>query len=105
MIVQKFALRLLYQQDQVRFEQELKHCNDLIFEQKEIVRKHLEAYEKKGIEQSGVDERKFFSTSDVKDQLFPRLSDQSVTNESKTQLRKSDLLVIHKLLVFALLQT
>lgn len=54
-IVQKCALRLLYQQDQVRFKQELKHCNDLIFEQKEIVRKHLEAYEKKGIEQSGVD--------------------------------------------------
>ena len=66
MIVQKCALRLLYQQDQVRFEQELKHCNDLIFEWKEIVRKHLEAYEKKGIEQSGVDERKFFSTNDVK---------------------------------------
>ena len=104
-IVQKCALRLLYQQDQVRFEQELKHCNDLIFEQEEIVRKHLEAYEKKGIEQSGVDERKFFSTSDVKYQLIPRLIDQSETNESKTQRRKSDLLVIHKLLVFALLQT
>ena len=104
-IVQKCALRLLYQQDQVRFEQELKHCNDLIFEQKEIVRKHLEAYEKKGIEQSGVDERNFFSTSDVKYQLFPRLIDQSETNESKTQLRKSVLLVIHKLLIFALIQT
>ncbi|KAL0007493.1 hypothetical protein SO802_008995 [Lithocarpus litseifolius] len=59
-IVQKCALRLLYQQDQVRFEQELKHCNNLIFEQKEIVRKHLEAYEKKGIEQSGVDEKNSF---------------------------------------------
>ena len=104
-IVQKCALRLLYQQDQVRFEQELKHCNDLIFEQEEIVRKHLEAYEKKGIEQSGVDERNFFSTSDVKYQLFPRLIDQSETNESKTQLRKSVLLVIHKLLIFALIQT
>ena len=37
-------------------------------------------------------------------ELVPRLIDQLETNETKTQLGKSDLLVIHKLFVFALLQ-
>ena len=64
MTVQKCALRLLYQQDQVRFEQELKHCNDIVFEHEETVRKHFD-------EQSDVDERKLFSTSDIKYQLYP----------------------------------
>ena len=57
-MVQKCALHLLYQHDQVQFEQELRHCNDLILEQWEIVRKHTEDYEKKTNEQSGVDEKK-----------------------------------------------
>uniref|UniRef100_A0A7N2LDJ0 C-JID domain-containing protein n=1 Tax=Quercus lobata TaxID=97700 RepID=A0A7N2LDJ0_QUELO len=34
-MVQKCALHLLYQHDQVQFEQELRHCNDLILEQRE----------------------------------------------------------------------
>ena len=104
-MVQKCALRLLYQHDQVQFEQELRHCNDLILEQREIVRKHTEDYEKKRNEQCGVDEKKIFSTSDFEVQLVPKFIDQSKTNETKTKLGKSDLLVIHKLIVFALLQT
>ena len=104
-MVQKCALRLLYQHDQVQFEQELRHCNDLILEQQEISRKHTEDYEKKRNEQCGVDETKIFSTSGYKVQLVPRFIDQSKTNETKTKLGKSDLLVIHKLIVFALLQT
>ena len=77
----------------------------MILEQREIVRKHTEDYEKKRNEQSGVDERKIFSTSDFEVQLVPRFIDQSKTNETKTKLGKSGLLVIHKLIVFALLQT
>ena len=38
-------------------------------------------------------------------EVVPKVIDQSETNETKTQLGKSDLLVIHKLLVFALLHT
>ncbi|XP_065634586.1 uncharacterized protein LOC136069716 [Quercus suber] len=91
-IVQKCALHLLYQHDQVQFEQELRHCNDLILEQREIVRKHTEDYEKKRNEQSGVDEKQIFSTSDFEVQLVPRFIDQSKTNETKTKLGKSDLL-------------
>ena len=105
LIVQKCALHLLYGQDQVQFEQELRHCNDLILEQREIVCKHTEDYEKKRNEQSGVDEKKIFSTSDFEVLLVPRFIDQSKTNETKTKLGKSNLLVIHKLIVFALLQT
>ena len=104
-IVQKCVLHLLYQHDQVQFEQELRHCNDLILEQQEIFRKHTEDYEKKRNEQCGVDGKKIFSTSDFEIQLVPRFIDQSKTNETKTKLGKSDLLVIHKLIVFALLQT
>ena len=104
-MVQECALHLLYQHDQVQFEQELRHCNDLILEQREIVRKHTEDYEKKTNEQSGVDEKKIFSTGDFEVQLVPGFIDQSKTNETKTKLGKSDLLVIHKLIVFALLQS
>ena len=81
MIVQRCALHLLCQQDQVRFEQELKHYNDLVFEHEETVRKHFD-------KQSGVDERIFFSTSDIKYQLYP--NDQLETNDTKIQLGKSD---------------
>ncbi|KAL4600210.1 hypothetical protein ACB092_11G181800 [Castanea dentata] len=92
MMVQKCALRLLYQHDQVRFKQELRHCNDLILEQREIFRKHTEDYEKERNEQCGVDEKKIFSTSNYEVHLIPRFIDQSKTNETKTKLGKSDLL-------------
>ena len=67
----------------------------MILEQQEIDRKHTEDYEKKTNEQSGVDEKKIFSTGDFEVQLVPRFIDQSKTNETKTKLGKSDLLVIH----------
>uniref|UniRef100_A0A7N2LDH0 C-JID domain-containing protein n=1 Tax=Quercus lobata TaxID=97700 RepID=A0A7N2LDH0_QUELO len=41
-IVQKCALQLLFQHDQVQFEEELKHCNNLILENRELVRKQQE---------------------------------------------------------------
>ena len=40
-IVQKHALHLLYQHDQVQFEQELIHCNNMILEQQEIICKQF----------------------------------------------------------------
>ncbi|XP_030962619.1 uncharacterized protein LOC115983903 isoform X3 [Quercus lobata] len=91
-IVQKCALHLLYQHDQVQFEQELRHCNDLILEQQEIVRRYTEDYEKKRNEQGGVDKKKNFSTSNYEVQLVPIFIDHSKTNETKTKLGKSDLL-------------
>ena len=46
-IVQKCALQLLYQHDQIQFEQELKHCNNLISENRKLVSKQQEDQKKK----------------------------------------------------------
>ena len=54
-IVQKCALQLLYQHDQVQFEQELKHCNNLISQNRELIRKQQEDQKKRN-EQYHVDE-------------------------------------------------
>ena len=98
-IVQKCALQLLYQQDQVQFEQELKHCNNLILENRELVRKQQEDQKKRN-EQYHADEglqRKIFSNFDSEVKLFPRVIDQSETDEIETELGQSDLLVSHQL--------
>ena len=62
-IVQKCALRLLYKHDQVQFKKELKHCNDLILEQRELVRQQSEAYKKVVNEQNF--ERKTFKYNNI----------------------------------------
>ena len=54
-IVYNCALQLLYQQDQVQFEQELKQCNNLISENRELIRKQQEDQKKRN-EQYHVDE-------------------------------------------------
>ncbi|XP_065631192.1 uncharacterized protein LOC136068235 isoform X1 [Quercus suber] len=91
--VQNCALQLLYQRDQVQFEQELKHCNNLIRENRELVRKQQEDRKKR--KQYHVDEglqRKIFSNIGSEVKLFPRLIDQPETEETKTELGQSDLL-------------
>ena len=98
-IVQECALQLLYQHDQVQFEQELKHCNNLISENRKLVCKQREDKKKKN-EQYHVDEglqRIIFSDMDIEVKIFPRLIDQPETDETETQLGQSDLLVIHQL--------
>ena len=96
-IVQECALQLLYQHDQVQFEQELKHCNNLISENRKLVCKQQEDKKKKN-EQYHVDEglqRKIFSNIDFEGKIFPRLIDQPETDETEIQLGQSDLLVSH----------
>ena len=93
-IVQKCALQLLYQHDQIQFEQELKHCNNLISENRELVRKQQED-QKKINEQYHVDEGLQIIGFEVKS--FPRLIDQPETDETETELGQSDLLVSHQL--------
>ena len=96
-IVQECALQLLYQHDQVQFEQELKHCNNLISENRKLVCKQREDKKKKN-EQYHVDEglqRKIFSNIDFEGKIFPRLIDQPETDETEIQLGQSDLLVSH----------
>ena len=98
-IVQNCALQLLYQHDQVQFEQELKHSNNLILENRELVRKQL-VDQKRINEQYHVDEgfqRIIFSNIDFEVKIFPRLIDQPKTDETETQLGQSDLLVSHQL--------
>ena len=98
-IVQNCALQLLYQHEQVQFEQELKHCNNLISQKQELVHKQLED-QKKINEQYHVDEglqRIIFSNIDFEVKIFPRLIDQPATDETETQLGQSDLLVSHQL--------
>ena len=96
-IVQKCALQLLYQHDQVQFEQELKHCNNLISQNRELIRKQQEDQKKRN-EQYQADEglqRKIFSNFDFEVKSFPRVIDQSETDETETELGQSDLLVSH----------
>ena len=98
-IVQNCALQLLYQHEQVQFEQELKHCNNLISQKQELVHKQLED-QKKINEQYHVDEglqRIIFSNIDFEVKIFPRLIGQKATDETETQLGRSDLLVSHQL--------
>ena len=98
-IVQNCALQLLYQHEQVQFEQELKHCNNLISQKQELFRKQLED-QKKTNEQYHVDEglqRIIFSNIDFEVKIFPRLIDQPTTDEIETQLGQSDLLVSYQL--------
>ncbi|XP_030962758.1 uncharacterized protein LOC115984021 isoform X2 [Quercus lobata] len=94
-IVQNCALQLLYQHDQVQFEQELKYCNKLISENRQLVCKQQEDQKKKN-EQYHVDkglQRKIFSNIDFEVKIFPRLIDQPETNdETEIQLGQSDLL-------------
>ena len=95
-MVQKCALQLLYQHDQVQFEQELKHCNNLISENRKLVCKQQEDQKKKKNEQYHVDEglqRKISSNIDFEGKIFPRLIDQPETDETKIQAGQSDLLV------------
>ena len=95
-IVQNCALQLLYQHDQVQFEQELKHCN-LIFENRKPIRKQQEDQKKRN-EQYHVDEglkRKIFSKIGFEAKIPPRLIDQPETEETEIQLGQSDLLVSH----------
>ena len=96
-IVQNCALQLLYQHEQVQFEQELKHCNNLISQKQELVHRQLEDQNKIN-EQYHVDEglqRIIFSNIDFEVKIFPRLIDQPTTDEIETQLGQSDLLVSH----------
>ncbi|XP_050282592.1 uncharacterized protein LOC126723297 isoform X2 [Quercus robur] len=93
-IVQNCALQLLYQHDQVQFEQELKHCNNLISENRELIRKQQEDQKKRN-EQYHVDEglqRKIFSNISFEAKIPPRLIDQPETDETEIQLGQSDLL-------------
>ena len=74
-IVYNCALQLLYQQDQVQFEQELKQCNNLISENRELIRKQQEDQKKRN-EQYHVDEglqRKIFSKFTLKLNYFQDL--------------------------------
>ena len=95
--VQNCALQLLYQQDQVQFKQELKHCNNLISENRKLIcKQRVDKKEKK--EQYHVDEvlqRKFFSNIDHEVKIFPRLIDQPETDEIEIRLGQSDRLVSH----------
>ena len=84
-IVQNCALQLLYQHDQVQFEQELKHCNNLISENRKLVCKQQD----EGLQ------RKIFSNIDFEVKIFPRLIGQPETDETEIQLGQSDLLVSH----------
>ena len=87
-IVQNCALQLLYQHDQVQFEQELKHCNNLILENRELVRKQQEDQKKRN-EQYHADEglqRKIFSNIDFEVKLLPRVIDQSETDKPRLNL-------------------
>ena len=93
-IVQNCALQLLYQHNQVQFEQELKHCNNLISENCELILKQQED-QKKINEQYHVDEGLQIIDFEVK--LFPRLIDQPETDETETELGQSDLPVSHQL--------
>ena len=93
-IVQKCALQLLYQHDQVQFEQELKQCNNLISENRELLRKQQED-QKKINEQFHMDEgleKKQFSIIGFEVKIFP-----GVIDELETQLCQSDLQVSHPL--------
>ena len=116
-IVQNCALQLLYQHDQVQFEQELKHCNNLIFENRKLVCKQQEDQKKRNEQyhvddpenrklvckqQEGQKKRKIFSNIDVTIKIVPRLIDELKTGETETQLGLSDLLVSHQLSVFSL---
>ena len=97
-IVQNCALQLLYQHDQVQFEQELKHCNNLIFENCKLNCKQQEDQKKRN-EQYHVDEglqRKIFSNICFEAKIPPRLIDQPETDETEIQLGQSDLLVSHQ---------
>ena len=99
--VQKCALQLLYQHDQVQFEQELKHCNNLIRENRELIRKQQEDRKKR--KQYHVDEglqRKIFSNIGSEVKLFPRLINQPETDETETEIGQSDLLVSYQLSIF-----
>ena len=74
-IVQNCALQLLYQRDQVQFAQELKHCNNLISENRKLVCKQQEDKKRKN-EQYHVDEglqRKIFSKFTLKLNYFQDL--------------------------------
>ena len=93
-IVQKCALQLLYQHNQVQFEQELKHYNNLISQNRELIRKQQEDQKKRN-ELYHVDEG--LKIIDFEVTLFPRLIDQLETDETETELGQSDLLVSHQL--------
>ena len=93
-IVQKCALQLLYQHNQVQFEQELKHYNNLISQNRELIRKQQEDQKKRN-ELYHVDEG--LKIIDFEVTLFPRLIDQLETDETETGLGQSDLLVSHQL--------
>ena len=98
-IVQKCALQLLYQHDQVQFEQELIHCNNLISENRELLRKQQED-QKKINEQFHVDEgleKNHISNIDFEVKIFPGVIDELETYETETQLGQSDLQVSHPL--------
>ena len=106
-IVQKCALQLLYQHDQVQFKQELKHCNNLISDNRELLRKQQE-YQKKINEQFHVDEgleKKHISNIDFEEKIFPGVIDELETDETETQLGRSDLQVSHPLYMSILFAT
>ncbi|KAF3967343.1 hypothetical protein CMV_008648 [Castanea mollissima] len=93
-IAQNCALKLLYQHDQVQFEQELKHCNNFITESRKLILKQQEDQKKRN-EQYHVDEgllRKMFSNIRFEAKIPPRLIDQPETDETEIQLGQSDLL-------------
>ena len=84
----------MYQQDQVQFEQELKQCNNLISENRDLIHKQQQDQMKIN-EQYHVDEGLQIIDFEVKS--FPRLIDQPETDETETELGQSDLLVSHQL--------
>ena len=99
MIVQNCASQLLYQHDQVQFEQELKHCNSSILENRELLHKQQED-QKKINEQFHVDEgleKKCFSNVGFEVKIFPRVIDELETDETETQLGQNDLQVSYPL--------
>ena len=101
-IVQNCALQLLYQHDQVQFEQELKHCNNLISQKQELVCKQLEDQQKINEQYHEGLQRIIFSNIDFEVKIFPRLIDQPEIDETETQLGQSDLLVSHQLCIVSL---
>ena len=88
-IMQNCALQLLYQHDQAQFEQELKHCNNLISENRELIRKQQED-QRKINEQYHVDEG-------LQRKIFPRLIDELEIEKEEAQLGQSDFQVSHQL--------
>ena len=85
--VQKCALQLLYQHDQVQFEQELQHCNNLISKNRELVFKQQEDKTKIN-EQFHIDEG-------LQRKIIPRLIDELEKEEA--QPGQSDFQASHQL--------